>query len=615
MELRTYLNLVRRWLWLILLLMILFGALAFIYTRTLPARYQASSTILVGSALVSSDPNPSLILTWQQLAEHYAQIIKTYAVLEATVRELQLPFSPDELSGYFTTRLTPNTSLLVITVTYTDPVLAADIANMLANQLIANSPSNTSEQQEQISLLRTEISNGQAQLQTAREEISRIDQQLNQTPPPLNEADLRARRDSLLKLVTDTTANIAALSQTLNDVQSQGNANTLYVIEQARIPTVPSAGGATTTIVMAVVLGLVLGALVGFVVEYLRDTIRTPAEIAPLLGVPLLGTIAPFGRKGSYKDKLIVWKQPKSTVAEAYRTVRVNLTYNSPEAAQDEHRVYVVSSPNPSEGKSVTTANLAVAFANTGLRVLLIDADLRRPSQHLIFGIEDNSLGLSNILSNSRMTRAQLEETEQVQGGGATDVDEGSFEAEFDLRSRASNFDQSYIRLLVSHLIKPTDVPGLDLIVSGPTPTNPAELLGTLKMQALVRTLSTDIKYDMVMFDTPPLLPVSDSIILANVAQAKVVMVLEAGSTRRAVASRAVQQVIGLSIPIAGVILNRINPREINEGYGYYYGYYGYGGASSQLAVTERPIPAPILPRIAPPSNGAERDYERSAER
>src|SRR5260221_12826897 len=169
MELTAYIRILRRWFWLIGLTAIVTGSISFIVGRTQPAKYQASATIQVGSFLSLADPNTGLIQVGQQLAQNYAAIITTYPVLQATVTKLQLPFSADELEKLFQTRIIPNTSLLVVTVTYSDPVVVADIANELAQQLIVNSPTDlTTEQQDQIKLLRSEVASSQDQLKTAR---------------------------------------------------------------------------------------------------------------------------------------------------------------------------------------------------------------------------------------------------------------------------------------------------------------------------------------------------------------------------------------------------------------------------------------------------------------
>ena len=154
MEITAYLRLLRRWLWLIILAAVVAGSISFVLARTQPAIYRASVTLQVGRYMDLANPNAAMISTGEQLAQTYSALLKTYPVLAATVNKLQLPFSPEKLASMFAAKLTPGTSLMTITVVYTDPVVVADIANELAQQLIGNSPTNlTKDQQQQLELL------------------------------------------------------------------------------------------------------------------------------------------------------------------------------------------------------------------------------------------------------------------------------------------------------------------------------------------------------------------------------------------------------------------------------------------------------------------------------
>jgi capsular polysaccharide biosynthesis protein len=187
MELTAYLNIFRRWSWLIALMALVVGSLSFISSRTQTPLYRASSTIQIGSSGRVSNPGTSLIVTEVQLAQTYAVIAKMYPVLEGTVNQLQLPFSPDALKGIFTTEVIKSTSLLVITVSYSDAVVVSDIANALADQLILNSPTNlTDEQKEQIRQLNEEIGLVADDLASLRTE-----QQTAPKSPPTSAAKLR----------------------------------------------------------------------------------------------------------------------------------------------------------------------------------------------------------------------------------------------------------------------------------------------------------------------------------------------------------------------------------------------------------------------------------------
>src|SRR5262249_13701195 len=174
-------------------------------------------------------------------------------------------------------------------------------------------------------------------------------------------------------------------------------------------------------------------------------------------------------------------------------------------------RLYTVTSPGPSEGKSVTTANLAVTFAITGMRILLIDADLRRPSIHQMFNLP-NTVGLSNIWANGdtgpREYRTARSATIEVSANGVS--------------KQAQAVMSRCTQLYLSHLTQKTEVPGLEVITSGPIPSNPVELLDSPQMRELVQQIITSQRYDAVFFDTPPTLVVSDTTVVATITKSPV---------------------------------------------------------------------------------------------
>lgn len=579
MEINAYIGLVRRWLWFIALCVIIAGSAAFAIVRTQPALYQASTTIQVGSYSSLANPDAGMIATAAQLAQTYIALIKTHPVLETVVQKLQLELSPDTLAGLFQTRLLSGTSLLEIIVTHTDPVVANDIANELAAQLIANSPTElTQEQQEQLRILQDEIRAAQAQLQRARDELKVIDGALasDQDDPNLDRAVLIDRRAELIVEINAAQGNLASMSSTATQLQQQGSVNYLRVVEPSRIPDAPLSPPTLSRTLTAAGGGAVFALVVAFILEYLNNTLRSPAEVLPLLNVPLLGSIAPFGSKRSYKNRLIAWVQPRSSIAEGYRALRVNLLLRDQNGTADSParcRIYAITSPGPSEGKSVTVANLAVTFAITGMRVLLIDTDLRRPTMHTLFSLP-NATGLSSIWGTSNRNNKTLIVPRSAASRGYVNDE---------MMGRS-------IQLYLSHLAQKTEVPGLDVITAGPTPPNPAELLDTLEMRELVRQLVSSQRYDVIFFDTPPSLVVTDSSIVANASKASVILVVESGRTHRGSAQRAAQQLTALSIPVVGVVMNRLSPRnrDTEHGYYYYYGYSRYGEADPQIGPGEQ---------------------------
>jgi protein-tyrosine kinase len=214
-------------------------------------------------------------------------------------------------------------------------------------------------------------------------------------------------------------------------------------------------------------------------------------------------------------------EDPKSIVTEAYRVLRTNLQF----AGVDKPlKKIMVTSSIPREGKSTVIANLAISVASAGYKILLVDADLRRPKQHKNFMLE-NHLGLSNLLAEN---------------------------------------------LPLDNVIQKTKVEKLDVITSGPVPPNPAEILGSARMKDFIDEVSSF--YDIVLFDTPPVNSVADASIL-SVRMDGVILVIEANSTEREAAIIAKQQLKKVNARILGVILNKVQQK--SGSYYYYYYYYG----------------------------------------
>ena len=230
---------------------------------------------------------------------------------------------------------------------------------------------------------------------------------------------------------------------------------------------------------------------------------------------------------------LITLEQSKSPISEAFRTLRTNVQFTS---VDSETKKIMVTSAGPREGKSSTVANLAVSMAQAGKSVLVIDADLRNPSQHKLFGL-DNRQGLSMALVQDQDT-------------------------------------QKYIR--------ETAVPGVMVLTGGPIPPNPAELVGSQRMKHLIRKASE--QYDMVLIDTPPIIAVTDAAILAQEVDG-VILVLASGEVNKEYAQRAKELLDKVGAKILGAVLNKA---DMNTSEHYYYYYYHGSGDSKKKQKQKR---------------------------
>ncbi|MBD2847564.1 CpsD/CapB family tyrosine-protein kinase [Paenibacillus sp. IB182496] len=221
----------------------------------------------------------------------------------------------------------------------------------------------------------------------------------------------------------------------------------------------------------------------------------------------------------SNKRHLVTVANPKSPIAESYRALRTNVDYS---AIDDDMQLVMVTSAGVGEGKSTTIANLAVTYAQMDRRVVLVDADMRKPTEHYTFGLS-NIVGLSSVI-------AQQAELDQV--------------------------------------LQPTSVPNLTVLTSGPVPPNPSEMLGSRRMDALLQELRG--RFDMVLLDTPPLLAVTDAQILATKSDG-VLLVIDYGKVKREIALQAKASLDKVRARILGVVMNNVK-RNAKDNYYYYYG-------------------------------------------
>jgi non-specific protein-tyrosine kinase len=269
--------------------------------------------------------------------------------------------------------------------------------------------------------------------------------------------------------------------------------------------------------ILAMLLGIGLAGAVIALLEYRDNTVKGNAEFGDTLGVPLLSNVLAVPNITAGRKQLFVLDQPKGAAAESIRLLRTNIEFAS---ATNEITTLGVTSANPSEGKSTIAANLAVTLAQAGFATALIDADLRRPSQHRIHGLS-NDRGLSSLLTHG---------------------------------------DQTW-----EWAAHPSPVPNLTVIPSGPLPPNPADLLSLDRL----RNLLTEMRetFDVIVIDTPPVLAVSDPLIVAAHVDGMLVVTF-AGKTRMDAIRRSVETLRRGSIRIVGVVVNRQTSKHSGD---YYY--------------------------------------------
>ena len=325
-----------------------------------------------------------------------------------------------------------------------------------------------------------------------------------------------------------------------NDVKLAGTPNNIYVVDYAIAPDEAIAPSRLMSVIAALVLSLAFGAALALFLEYLDDTVRSTDDVENLLRLPALAVIPSIegakGRRllassnaaangnGDLRSELLISADSRSSLAEAYRQLRTSVLLST---AGHAPKTLLVTSSVPSEGKTTTAVNTAISLSQTGVKVLVIDGDMRRPRLHNIFEIE-NRQGLSTILSS-------------------------------DLK------DDEILSMITQH-----ESGNLYLMTSGPVPPNPAELIGSDQMRRLIETLEDNFTH--IVIDSPPIASFTDGVLIAAMVDG-VILVVHAGKSSRGIVRRSSQLLQEVGAKIFGVVLNNANLRS-QDGYYYYQSYY-----------------------------------------
>jgi capsular exopolysaccharide synthesis family protein len=526
MEIKQYIAIMRRWAWLIVLGALISGSIAYFVSRSQDPVYRATARYLIDEAPGSSVGNEySQILFAQRLAQTYVQVMQTTPILEETARRLDLPANvARRLPAMITVSAPPDTQILVISVEDNDPVRAAQIANTLGQSFIDIN------QERGASRYAAPISNWENRLEEISAEIAATEGELAalgtpQTAEGLAEKSLLDLRLNEARIrYTDTFNNLNKLQLDL-----VRDSNNVIPIEAAAAPQNPIRPRVLNNTLLALVVGMMSALGIVFLIEYMDDTIKSPDQVVEDTGLSTLGAVAHMGLPDSAPpgERLITQLKPRDPISEAYRVVRTNLSFAGVDGGLQS---ILVTSASPSEGKSTTAANLAVTLAQTSKKVIIVDADMRRPTQHNLFSLPNNFGITTAVLDSESPVRDHLQETA---------------------------------------------VPGLRLLSTGPLPPNPAELLNSHRMQQLIDELISEADY--VIFDTPPALTVADAAILAPKVSG-CLMVIKAGQTRREAFIGGVERLAQADALIFGAVINQIKRGQSGYYYDYYYQHYNYYG-------------------------------------
>jgi capsular exopolysaccharide synthesis family protein len=501
--------------WLLLTAAGMAGLLTYHSVRQTPPTYVATSTLMVGDVLRSPKPGDGEFAVAQNLANGYAQLAQRQPVLDGTVRALNLPYGWDALRSRIVVVHQNGALTIEVRAMDTDPTRARDIAQAVAEQIVAASPTKARQQDtdQHREFARAELADLQAKIDQGRQDAEKKRVALAQ------ETNARAvldGQDEIKAINLNLTSWRQSYDTLVASLSSQNDPNTLTIIEPAAIPSAPAGPRGLWYVLLASIGGFLIVAAGISAVEFFNDKIRTRDDLPGQLRDGLEGIFTYVPRIRGARGPLAVLSDPDSLAADTYRLLAAQLRFGVLGAGP--HLLMVTSATN-GEGKSTTAANLAAALALGGTEVLLLDLDLRKPTQHLLFGTTNRA-------------------------GAAAMLRDGDFA-----------IDRYAMR---------TTLPHLRLVPAGTVIGNPAEILSR-SGEALL--LSAWAAADIVIVDGPPLLAVPDAAVLTGFVP-DVLCVTRFEQTNGRDLRAALDMLNSLPTRVRGVILNAV-PSERAELTGY----------------------------------------------
>ena len=511
LDLRQLMGIARHRGWIILVVMAIAGIAAFAVSSRQEPQYSATATLLVQT--VGADEFTALQAS-RSIAETYRLLIETDPVLDRVVEELDLPYGAVELEERITTLIVGGTQLIEVSAVDEDAERAARIATTVVEQF-------------QLHL--------QAQLDQSADQAMRgaLNQQVIALIGDFGAAVLKygdASNPVVQRQADLLSGELAQVEQPSSGLQvtSGGDSSGFTALnapvelwEPARVPTDPFEPRPLFATLVGLFVGLLLGVGLVALLEFLDNTVKPEQNMQALIGAPVLTAISQVSKLQPGGEQTYTMWRPRSSASEAVRLLRTNLEFAS---ASGKIQKLVITSPGPEEGKSTVAANLGIVMAQAGMKTVIIDADLRRPTLNRIFGVH-NERGLTTLLADPN--KRWQDHTKKVA------------------------------------------VQNLLLIPSGPIPPNPSDLVSSERFRALLSSIQQEA--DLILIDSPPVLSVSDSLAIGTYADG-MILVCHSHHTRVDALREAANAVHQGDIRLVGLVLNRLKGRNGASYYGEYYG-------------------------------------------
>lgn len=508
MEINAYLRPLVRWWRLVVIVTMLAVIASGVSTMFQPDVYVSKTTLVIGTTILDPNPDSGQIYIAQQLAQIYADMAKREPIQQATMEALGIDWLPQ-----YQSKVVPQTQMVEISVTDTNPERAQIIANELARQLIKQSPAigdtETGIRQE---FIRQQLSNLQLQIQETEREIAELQSSLvglNSASQIANIEQAIREQSQKLTSLRESYASFLANSQ-------QGALNILSVVEPANLPTRSVGTNKFIIIGLAGIVGLSLGAGAAYLLDFLDRTVKTTSDVERIFNLPVIGYISILLEKSN--NATYVADNPNSILAENFRLLRANIEFFQ---ISRTIKTILVTSPNQGNGKTMVAANLALSISQGEQEVVFVDADLRRPAVHKALNMPKEP-GLSELIRNK------------------ADINE---------------------------VVRPWTENGLKVITAGHIPPNITEVVGSKRIGTILGELRE--QFELVIVDAPPLI-IADAYNLASRVDG-VILVMEPGQTSEEQARTIKQQLDRSNAHLLGIVFNKISERSAHSYYDYQY--------------------------------------------